>query len=272
MVLVSDTHLSRRAPQAQENWDAVLRYLEEAAPDAVIHVGDLSLDGAHESEDLRHAHQQLHHLHVAWHAVPGNHDIGDNPFPGAPGGSRVTADRLQRWLDVVGADHWSLTAGGWSLLAINAQLIGSGLEAEERQWAWLEQQVSDCGANALALVTHKPVTAPEAELASAPPYRFVPSAGRRRLADLFAGKPLGLVISGHVHQYRMLRLGGADHLWVPTTWAVLPDRVQPSFGTKECGIVVLELGPGGASEHELVAPPGISQLTLLEDLPDPYHR
>ena len=84
--------------------------------------------------------------------------------------------------------------------------------------------------------------------------------------------PLGLVISGHVHQYRMLRLGGADHLWVPTTWAVLPDRVQPSFGKKRCGIVVLELGPGGASEHELVAPPGISQLTLLEDLPDPYHR
>ena len=91
MVLVSDTHLSRRAPQAQENWDAVLRYVEEAAPDAVIHVGDLSLDGAHESEDLRHAYHQLDRLHVGWHAVPGNHDIGDNPFPGAPGGSTVTA-------------------------------------------------------------------------------------------------------------------------------------------------------------------------------------
>lgn len=225
MVLVSDTHLSRRAPQAQQNWDAVLRYVEEAAPDVVIHVGDLSLDGAHESEDLRHAHQQLRHLHVAWHAVPGNHDIGDNPFPGAPGGSTVTADRLQRWLDVVGADHWSLTADGWSLLAINAQLIGSGLEAEERQWEWLEQEVRDCGDNALALVTHKPVTAPDAELASAPPYRFVP-----------------------------------------------PDRVQPVLGTKACGIVTLELGPGAPPEHEFVAPPSISQLTLLEDLPDPYHR
>ena len=65
---------------------------------------------------------------------------------------------------------------------------------------------------------------------------------------------------------------GADHLWVPTTWAVLPDRVQPSFGTKECGIVVLEFGPAEAPEHDFVAPLGISQLTLLEDLPDPYHR
>jgi predicted phosphodiesterase len=191
VVLVSDTHLSRRAPQAQQNWDAVLRYVEETAPDAVIHIGDLSLDGAHESEDLRHAHQQLRHLHVAWHAVPGNHDIGDNPFPGAPGGSTVTAARLQRWLDVVGAD-----------------------------------------------------------LASAPPYRFVPPAGRRRLAGLFAGRPLRLVISGHVHQHRLLRLDGTDHLWVPSTWAVLPDRVQPVFGTKECGIVTLELGSGGAPERE----------------------
>ena len=272
MVLVSDTHLSRRAPQAQENWDAVLRYVEEVAPDVVIHIGDLSLDGAHESEDLRHAHQQLRHLHVSWHAVPGNHDIGDNPYPGAPGGSTVTAGRLQRWLDVVGPDHWSLTAGGWSLLAINAQLIGSGLDAEERQWEWLEQQVSECGENALALITHKPVAAPGAELADAPPYRFVPPAGRSRLADLFATKPLGLIISGHVHQYRLLRLSGTEHLWVPTTWAVLPDRVQPILGTKACGVVTLELSPGAEPEHEFVAPLGISQLTLLDDLPDPYHR
>jgi 3',5'-cyclic AMP phosphodiesterase CpdA len=272
VVLVSDTHLSRRAPQAQENWNAVLRYVEEAAPDAVIHVGDLSLDGAHESEDLRHAHQQLRHLHVPWHAVPGNHDVGDNPFPGAPGGSGVAADRLQRWLDVVGSDRWSLTVGGWSLLAINAQLIGSGLEAEAEQWAWLEQQVSDRGDDALALITHKPVTASDAELAGAPPYRFVPPAGRQRLAELFAGKQLELVISGHVHQYRVLRLGGGtDHLWVPTTWAVLPDRVQPVLGAKTCGVVTLDLSPGAPPEHAFVVPPGMAQLTLLEDLPDPYH-
>jgi len=249
----------------------VLRYVEEAAPDAVIHVGDLSLDGAHESEDLRHAHQQLRHLHVPWPAVPGNHDVGDNPYPGAPGGSGVATDRLQRWLDAVGPDRWSLTLGGWSVLAINAQLIGSALEAEAEQWAWLEQQVGDSGDNALALVTHKPVTASDAELADAPPYRFVPPAGRRRLAELFAGKPLELVVSGHVHQYRLLRTGGTDHLWVPTTWAVLPDQVQPVLGAKTCGVVTLDLGPGAPPEHAFVVPRGMAQLTLDEDLPDPYH-
>jgi 3',5'-cyclic AMP phosphodiesterase CpdA len=271
VILVSDSHLSRRAPHAQANWEAVLRYVDAASPEAVIHLGDLSLDGAHEPDDLHVGRGQLDRLPVAWHAVPGNHDIGDNPRPGAPAGSQVAAGRLQRWLDVVGPDHWSLAIGGWVLLGINAQLAGSGLDAEERQWSWLERQVSGRDENrGLALLTHKPVAAADAEMASAPPYRFLPAAGRDRLADLFGGEPPALIISGHVHQHRVLRLGGTDHLWVPTTWAVLPDRAQETLGAKRCGVVTLELSPGARPRHEFVAPDGISQLTLADDLPDPY--
>jgi 3',5'-cyclic AMP phosphodiesterase CpdA len=271
VILVSDSHLSRRAPQARANWEAVLRYVDAAAPEAVIHLGDLSLDGAHDPDDLHLGRQQLDRLPVAWHAAPGNHDIGDNPRPGAPADSQVTPGRLQAWLDIVGAGHWSLAIGGWVLLGINAQLAGSGLEAEARQWSWLEQQVSGRTENQrLALVTHKPVAAADAEMASAPPYRFLPAAGRDRLSGLFRGAPPALVISGHVHQHRVLRLAGTEHLWVPTTWAVLPDRAQPTLGTKRCGVVTLELALGAPPRHDFVAPDGISQLTLGEDLPDPY--
>jgi hypothetical protein len=66
--------------------------------------------------------------------VSGNHDIGDNPWPGTPEGSAVNADRHLRWLDIVGADHWSLTVSSWTLLAINAQLLWSGLAAEAAQY------------------------------------------------------------------------------------------------------------------------------------------
>ena len=34
--------------------------------------------------------------------VPGNHDVGDNPRPGAPDGSTVDADRHQRSLERCG--------------------------------------------------------------------------------------------------------------------------------------------------------------------------
>jgi 3',5'-cyclic AMP phosphodiesterase CpdA len=272
VILVSDTHLSASAPRAQANWDAVISYVDAADADLVIHVGDLSQDGARDAADLRHGRAQLDRLSAPWRAVPGNHDIGDNPWPGAPAGSAVDAARHQRWLDIIGVDHWSVMINGWILLAINAQLLGSGLEAEAAQWSWLEEQAGRLGRRQpVALITHKPVTATAPELAAAPPYRFWLPPARDRLARLFGGAPPALVMSGHVHQYRLLRLDGTDHLWIPTTWAVLPDQVQPVLGTKRCGIVALRLTTGTAAQQELIEPDGLEQLTLTIDLPDPYH-
>jgi predicted phosphodiesterase len=248
VILVSDTHLSPAAPEAAANWDAVLRYVGADAPDVVIHLGDLTLDGAHSVGDLHYGRRQLDRLPVPWHAIPGNHDIGDNPWPGAPGDFTVDAGRRQRWLDIVGTDHWSVRMNGWTLLAINAQLPGSGLEAEARQWSWLEEQ-----------------------LAGSPAYRFLPPSARDCLRGLHGQTPPALVMSGHVHQYRLLRLDGTDHLWVPSTWAVLPDQVQPTLGAKRCGIVSLDLASGTSPEPVLVEPDGVAQLTVGTDIPDPYH-
>lgn len=114
VVLMSDTHLSRRAPQAQENWDAVLR-----------------------TRGQRAAHR--------------------------------------------------VRAGGRG----------------GRQWAWLAQQVGDRAGDVLALVMHKPLAA--------------------------------------------------------------------VLGVKTCGLVALGLSPGSPPEQEIVMPRGVAQLTLHEDLPDPYH-
>jgi 3',5'-cyclic-AMP phosphodiesterase len=272
VVLVSDTHLSADAPHAQANWDAVISYVAAAVPDLVIHLGDLSLNGARDGGDLNYGRRQLDRLPVPWRAVPGNHDIGDNPWPGSPAGITVDAGRHQRWLDTVGTDHWSMTAGGWVLLAVNAQLLGSGLPAEAAQWSWLEDQADEHhGRRPVALITHKPVTATGTELAAAPPYRFWPPPARVRLADLFGGSPPALVLSGHVHQHRQLLLDGTDHLWVPTTWAVLPDQAQPVLGVKRCGIVSLTFGTEAPTQPEFIEPPGLEQLMLTRDLPDPYH-
>ena len=270
-ILVSDTHLSPEAPEAGANWAAVLRYVTAAPPDLVIHLGDLSLDGAHKASDLDYARRQLDLLPVPWHAIPGNHDIGDNPWPGAPDGHAVDDGRRQRWLDVVGADYWSLTLDGWLLLAINAQLAGSGLAAEADQWSWLADQLSRASeGQRVALLTHKPLTASAAELAAAPPYRFWPAAERERLAAMVAGHRLALFASGHVHQWRQLSLDGTEHLWVPTTWAVLPDDAQPVLGAKRSGIVSVRFEAGAGPEPEFVEPDGIAQLTIRVDIPNRY--
>jgi len=44
LTVVSDSHLSTRTPEADENWTAVLQHVLASRPDLVIHAGDLSLD------------------------------------------------------------------------------------------------------------------------------------------------------------------------------------------------------------------------------------
>ena len=116
------------------------------------------------------------------------------------------------------------------------------------------------------------MAAAAAELAGAPAYRFWPESARDRLSDLLHDAPAALVMSGHVHQYRELDLGGTQHLWAPTTWAVLPDQVQPVLGTKRCGIVAAEFTAGDLPKPVLVEPAGLVQLTQTIDIPDRYHR
>ncbi len=93
----------------------------------------LSLDGAHQPDDLRLARAQLDRLPVPWLAIPGNHDIGDNPSPVTLRPSRcINVERCVRWNELIGADRWSVELPDWSLVAINAQLIGIRSSGEGR--------------------------------------------------------------------------------------------------------------------------------------------
>ena len=51
-----------------------------------------------------------------------------------------------------------------------------------------------------------------------------------------------LVACGHVHQYRNTEAAGTRHVWGTSTAFVLPDRLQPRYGTKEVGYVEHRLG------------------------------
>jgi 3',5'-cyclic AMP phosphodiesterase CpdA len=271
ILVVSDTHLSPKTPDAVANWSAIVDHVAATGPDLVLHLGDLALDGPHGEGDLQYARAQLDRLAVPWLAVPGNHDIGDNPSPVTPPDAVVDSGSLGQWNDLIGPDRWSVEIGGWRVVAINAQLFGSGLAAEDDQWTWLEAELQpQPAAPPVAFVTHKPLTAADdAELAAAPPYRFVPVEAERRLAGLLDRVELGVVLSGHVHQYRVLRRDGIPHVWAPTTWAVLSDEAQTRYGDKRCAAVALDLS-GPDLQYELVEPDGIRQLTMGQNTPNPY--
>lgn len=271
VLVVSDSHLSARTPDAEANWTAVVEHVADTRPDLVLHLGDLALEGTHGDGDLQYARAQLDRLPVPWLAVPGNHDIGDNPTPVTPDDAVVDAVGVKRWIELIGSDRWSAEIGAWKLVAVNAQLFGSGLPAEADQWSWLQAELQHQSAEQpVAFIAHKPLIAKDDdELAAAPRYRFVPDEARRRLAGLLSQIRVGLVLSGHVHQYRRLDLDGVSHVWAPTTWAVLSDQSQTRYGEKRCGALSLELSDGGF-ELGLVEPKGIRQLTMGQNTPNPY--
>jgi 3',5'-cyclic AMP phosphodiesterase CpdA len=275
VAVVSDSHLSARAPEAERNWSAVVDYVRATEPDLVVHVGDLSLDGERVADDLVYARTQLDRLPAPWLAVPGNHDIGDVPGLYGDPADAVDAERLRCWREVVGPDRWDAQVGGWRFVGVNAQLFGSGLPAEDEQWAWLEARFADDAAPGRTVphavfITHKPLAATDDELAAAPRYRFVPAPARARVLSMLPRAHVGLVLSGHVHQYRSSAVGGTSHVWAPTTWTVLPEEMQPTIGVKRCGLVDVELAADGVVAHRLVEPPGLVQLSLGDEVPNPY--
>ena len=270
VVVVADSHISERTPEARHNWSAVLRHLETVRPDFLVHAGDLSVDGTDNPDELILARRELDRATVGWRAIPGNHDVGDNPDGASDDrGYSITGERLARWRDEVGDDFWTVVVGPWRLVGIDAQLFGSESEDEAEQWAFLEVELAQPSAPTV-LVTHKPLTASDDELAGAPASRFIPSPARERVTALCRQAGVEVVVSGHVHQSRRLHAAGMTHLWAPTTWAVLPDWLQPRIGTKRCGILELDLRADGGFTAQWVEPSGLEQLTLGDDVASPY--
>jgi 3',5'-cyclic AMP phosphodiesterase CpdA len=267
VLVVTDTHWP--AEGSAGNWEAVVRWLDEHPVDLVVHAGDASVDGAHHDEQVADAAAVLARLDVPWAAVPGNHDVGD-PFTG--GDPPVDDERLAGWVGAFGGDRWLLRLGPWAVVGLDSQLIGSDLPAEERQWSWLAAAAGELPPGMdVVVVTHKPVFAPGGEWDSKP-HRFLPVGSRARLERCLAGRPLRLVLTGHVHQWRQLTEGTTAHVWVPSAWAVLPEGIQRTIGEKRCGAVLADLGADGSVAVRLVEPAGLTRHVAGGTVANPYAR
>jgi 3',5'-cyclic AMP phosphodiesterase CpdA len=280
VTVVSDSHLSERMPEASANWRAAVGHIAAAPPDVVVHAGDISTDGARVPGDLDFARRQLDLVErtgVRVLAVPGNHDVGENPYGDASDGyPLVDADGLARYRDAIGPDRWVADIGDWRLIGLDALVLGSGLPDEDDQWAWLTSALSlpVTRPRHVALFLHKPVIDPPDRPDPTSPGRYVVPAARERLARVLEeAQTVRAVVSGHIHQFRQHRRHsgeGPTHVWAPTTWAVLPDRIQPVLGTKACGIVELALGADGTVDADLRRPAGLAHWVVAEDIADPY--
>ena len=265
---ISDTHLSADKPFFVDNFVRIGEALRADRPDLVLNSGDISLDGASNEGDLAAARALHDGLGLPVRFLPGNHDLGDCQEGSSPGQAAIDDARRARYVAHFGADWWSFDVPGWRLLGINAQLLGSDLSAAEQQDAAIAEAAVGLGRRSLALFLHKPMfdrDVEETEITG----RFVNPAPRQRLVALLGGAVPALVACGHVHQYRSTDAAGVRHVWGTSTAFVLPDHLQPRYGTKEVGYVEHCLEADGGHDSRLVQVAGVPTLNIT-DFPGAY--
>ena len=267
IALVSDTHLADRVANFMANWSVVRDWIGATAPDLVVHLGDITVNGAGDAAELAAGRRHFDGLAAPIRFLPGNHDIGDNPIaPDAPNDHPVDPARLAEYRALYGPDYWSFEAETWQIIGLNAQLFGTGHAEEARQFAWLEATLSH-HRGPLGVLLHKPLFRNRPEDTEAH-IRYVPHRPRRRLLDLLAGHDLRFVASGHTHQLRRHHVDGVEHVWAPSATFAIPDGMQERIGEKIVGVMLLELTPDG-HRFTLEVPPGLRRLNLL-DHPEAY--
>lgn len=272
VVFLSDLHLSPTHGFFWENFLLACDATNAAEPDLVVVSGDLCINGPDSDEEMEFAARALRRLAPPTLALPGNHDVGDEP-PGQDAKQIIDAPRLARWDTSFGTDRFARDVGLWRLLGINAQLCGSGLEREAQQEAWLREQLATAGDRPVALVLHKPLFVEHAG-ESEPTASSLNPEPRRRLLALLLEAGVQMVISGHLHSSRDRVVDGIRHLWLPAL-AFLGSASHG--GEPEVGAVIADFSRDvvrvsalplpGAIAHDLAALKGRGRYRFLRDMP-----
>lgn len=251
IVQISDTHLSLSKSHFNNNWEPVRAWIEEMAPDLVIHTGDLTIDGADREDDITFSLGLINRLSMPVLVVPGNHDVGHLPGSHQP----VDPERLARWRRLAGPDYWVSDHGDWRLVGFNSLLVGFEDEEEEKQFAWLEEQLRDRDGRKVAVFAHKPLFVDEPQEGDTGYWGIRPRQ-RQRLFDLFAGADVALHASGHLHWAWTGEHAGMSLVWAPPTSFIIDTLERPMPGERLVGAVVHAFSEAGVVS-EIVAVPGL---------------
>lgn len=259
---ISDTHLSKSRPLFDGNFAPVQDALRAAKPDFIIHTGDLSLDGADSTEDLRHGTAAMNAIGLDWLALPGNHDVGDDAVLG--GRQPITPERLARWEDCVGPLHFARDIPGWRLIGLDSQ----GFSANPTHRAAIAEAVASAGPRRIALFQHKPITEEALDDTAVNYWPLLPSP-RAELLSMCGATGPALIASGHVHQWRDRTADCIRQIWAPAIGFIVGDPWQHRVGEKILGWVEHEFHSDGTHAARLQAMPELP-LHDIGEMPEAY--
>lgn len=269
--LLSDLHLSPVHGFFWPNFRIGRDAANASDAELVIVNGDLCIDGPDSDAEMAFAAQALRSFTKFTWALPGNHDVGDEP-PGQDARQLVNEARLARWQAHIGADHFVYDIGAWRLIGLNAQLFGSGLAAEQAQTAFL-QAALQAATRPVCLVLHKPLFVQTPQETAHTATCMTPEP-RHQLIALMQRHGVRMVISGHLHSHHDFIQDGVRYLWVPALAFIgqrhgadtpLVAATQLDFSGDEVGVEILHLP--GLEQIDLAVLKGHGQYRFLRDMP-----
>jgi len=256
IIQISDTHLSAEHDFFHANNHAITQWLADQQADLIIHTGDLAMDGAGTMDDLHRAVDWMGQFASELVVVPGNHDVGDRISIKAS--QPVTNERLDQWRSMIGPDYWSLDRGGWRLIGLNAMLFDTGHEAEEEQFAWLENAVDT--SSPVAVFLHKPLFVDHRDEGPRGYWTVTPEP-RKRLLALLDQADVKLIGSGHLHIHREVEIDGTSHVWGPAASFVCGDSQEVLGGHRHLGVIEHHFTADTVTSR-FIRPEGLEDLTI----------
>lgn len=236
---ISDTHLSPVQAYFHDNFCRVVDQLNRERFELVINSGDLSLDGADRLEDLKFSKASHDAIDGECLFLPGNHDIGEEPYKDGLE-QPISVARRNAYISTFHSDYWRKDVPHWTLIGLNAQLMGSNLPQEMEQWTWLERQIQSAEMN-IGIFVHKPVFV-SANKDTSPGVTMMPDAALQ-FHERLKGYPLKFISCGHLHQFAAFEIDNVTHCWAPSTGFLLSKKFGD--GREELGYLEFVLSRTG---------------------------
>ncbi|WP_428851784.1 metallophosphoesterase [Imbroritus primus] len=234
-VVIADTHINQTDDKASsffalnrlangraaDAFHAAQRY----APAFVLHLGDI-VHPIPSHPEFGQAAANYRALAAGFdcpvYLTPGNHDIGDKPWPLAPV-AQIAPDFMAAYDREFGKQWLTWSYDGCDFFIINTSLINSGLPEEVEQQAWFEDALRrSTGRKFLAV--HYPPFVHSADEPSH--YDNLDEPGRGWLLGLMRTHAIEAVFCGHVHNLWYDQYGETEMYLLPSTAFVRQDYAE----------------------------------------------
>ncbi len=231
-VVIADTHINQSDDHASSFFDlnrlangraadafeAAHRY----TPDFVVHLGDI-VHPIPSHPDFGKAAANYRALAARFdcpvYLTPGNHDIGDKPWPLAPV-AQIAPDFIEAYDKEFGKQWLQWSHNGCDFFVLNTSLLNSGLPDEAEQQVWFEAALANSTGRKFLAVHYPPYVRDVDETSH---YDNLDQPGRGWLLGLISQYEIEAVFCGHVHNLWYDQFAEAEMYLLPSTAFVRQD-------------------------------------------------